>query len=138
MLQPCSNPDCSVQFAIGVPQCPACGAPSLQPEAAPEPTRRIWTGGQVTISLIGTLAGAAPGAYWLAHARSNQSAIICGLGAIIGFGLSAPGVSIARVLSGTAVSIASKRTFGRMIGEAWSSRHDNPDELPTDDRGRRG
>jgi len=123
---------------MGVPHCPACGAPSLHPQIDPEPPKRVWTFGQLVASAIGLAIGGFPGAYWYAHARSTQAAIICGLGALIGFCLTLPGVSIGRVLTGVGIMTVSKRKFGRMVADAFNADGQNPDEPPTDDRGRRG
>lgn len=138
MLQTCTNPECSVQFVMGTPHCPACGAPSLHPQIEHEPLKRVWTIGQMVTSAIGLAIGGFPGGYWYAHARSIQAAIICGLGALIGFCLTLSGVSIGRVLTGVGVMTVSKRKFGRMVADAFHSDGQNPDEPPTDDRGRRG
>lgn len=137
VLQPCANPDCSVHFAVGIAQCPACGTPSRQPLVEPAPTRRNWTALAITRSVICTGIGAFPGGYWLFHARSTQAALVCGLGAFVGFELSLPNVSIGRVMSGMGTLAISKRRFGRLVGEALNPTGDDPDALPTDDRGRR-
>lgn len=59
------------------------------------------TGKQIAITIAFTLIGAAPGAIWLINAGTTQSLVIACLGAFIGFGLSLPGVSAARVMGAT-------------------------------------
>ncbi|QDV16231.1 hypothetical protein Pan153_08530 [Gimesia panareensis] len=59
------------------------------------------TGKQITKSVLFTAAGAAPGIIWIINAGTTQSIVIACLGAAVGFGLSLPGVSAARVAGGT-------------------------------------
>ena len=59
------------------------------------------TGKQAAKTVVCTLMGAAPGAIWLINVGTTQSLVITCLGAFIGFGLSLPGVSAARVLGAT-------------------------------------
>ena len=59
------------------------------------------------------------------------------LGAFIGLALSLPGVSIGRVAAGTGTFMLGGRFAKRLISEALNPDGSNPDELPTDDRGRR-
>jgi hypothetical protein len=137
MLQHCANSECSVQFPIGISQCPACGTPSLQPQEDPEPPERVWTVSRILLMVVCACVGAFPGGFWFANTRSTQAAVICGLGAAIGMGLSFPGVSLGRVLAGTGTLIMSKRSARRLISEAFNPDGSDPDEFPTDDRGRR-
>jgi hypothetical protein len=110
MLQPCSNPNCSVEFAIGASQCPACGTLAPQQNVIAEPPPRVWSVKQVVKSVVLTGLGAAPGAIWLANAGTTQSAVILGLGTLIGFCLSLPGVSVGNVMAGTVGAIALKNS----------------------------
>jgi hypothetical protein len=87
--------------------------------------------------LVLTCIGGFPGGFWFAQVRSTQAAVLCGLGAFIGLALALPGVSIGRVLQGTGTFIVSKRSAGRLISEALNHDGSDPDEIPTDDRGRR-
>lgn len=62
---------------------------------------------QIAKTIILTVVGAAPGAYWLySQGWAPASLIICLLGAFIGFALSLPGVSAGNVLRGTAGVVA--------------------------------
>jgi hypothetical protein len=103
----------------------------------PDTGRQTWTPLVILRTAFCTGIGAFPGGYWLSQSRSAQAAIVFGLGAFIGFALSLPGVSIGRVISGMGTLAVSKRKFGRLIGEALNPTGDDPDALPTDDRGRR-
>ncbi len=137
MLQPCANPACSVQFAVGVSQCPACGTPAANPSAPAETPNRFLTIAQIAKSLICTALGATPGTLWFANAGTTQSAVILGLGALIGFGLSLPGVSVGNVLSGTVGAIALKNAPRSMRDEITDTFFRDADDLPKNDSGRR-
>lgn len=106
MLQPCSNPFCSVEFEVGRTECPKCGTAVEKPAAVAAPPKPMARGKQIMKSVIFTLIGAAPGGVWLAMSGTTQAAVIFGLGALIGLGLSLPGVSAARVAGGTVGAIA--------------------------------
>ncbi|QDT26624.1 hypothetical protein [Gimesia panareensis] len=66
------------------------------------------TGKQIIKSVLFTAAGAAPGVIWIINAGTTQSIVIACLGAAVGFGLSLPGVSAARVAGGTVGVIAAR------------------------------
>ncbi|QDT43577.1 hypothetical protein Pan241w_36790 [Gimesia alba] len=75
------------------------------------------TGKQITKSICLTLIGAAPGTIWFFNVGTTQSIVIGCLGALIGFGLSLPGVSAARVAGGTVGMIAANNAPRRMQGQ---------------------
>lgn len=76
---------------------------------------------QVIKTVIFTTIGAAPGTVWTILAGSTQSVVITCLGAFIGFGLSLPGVSAARVASGTAGMIIAKNVPSSMQDKVWDT-----------------
>jgi hypothetical protein len=137
MLQPCQNPECSVQYAVGLSECPACRTPAPQGLTESEPPKRILTGAQIVKSVLLTGLGATPGAIWFANVGSTQSAVILALGALIGFGLSLPGVSVGNVLAGTAGMIIMKNAPRSMHDEISNTFFRNADDVPKDDSQRR-
>jgi len=61
---------------------------------------------QLIKSIVFTAVAAAPGTIWYCSAGTTQSLVIACLGALIGLGLSLPGVSARRVVGGTVGMIA--------------------------------
>lgn len=117
MLQECENPACSVRFAVTTPTCPACGSPGCETTAPPlqpagSPLRK-----QVVKSLLGTVVGGAAGGFWLVQGGGTQAVVIMLLGAFIGFALTLPGVSAARVAGGAAGMIVAHNAPASMRGK---------------------
>lgn len=75
------------------------------------------TGKQITKSVVFTILGATPGIIWFLNAGTTQSVVIGCLGAFVGFGLSLPGVSAARVAGGTAGMIVANNAPRSMQGK---------------------
>lgn len=69
---------------------------------------------QLAKSLILTALGATPGIIWYFNAGTTQAIVITLLGSLVGFGLSLPGVSAARVAGGTAGMIVARNTHGEL------------------------
>ncbi len=117
MLQTCSNPACSVQFATTMAQCPSCGAPA-PPRDPSEASEKAGRGParQVVKTLLFAGLGAAPGSVWLYYAGSTQALVILLLGTLVGVGLSLPGVSALRVAGGTVGMIAAYNAPRSMRG----------------------
>jgi len=74
-------------------------------------------GKQITKSVVSAAIGAAPGIIWFFNAGTTQSVVIACLGAFVGFGLSLPGVSAARVAGGTVGMIAAHNAPVSMRGK---------------------
>ncbi len=92
--------------------------------------------GQVIKSVILTSIGAAPGTIWFINAHTTQAVVIACLGTFIGFALSLPGVSAARVAGGVAGSIVAhnvprsmqKRVFDAFLPDELLAKEEPPKE----------
>ncbi len=93
---------------------------------------------QIAKSIIFTALGAAPGIIWFCNAGTGQSIIIACLGAFVAFGLSLPGVSMARVAGGTAgVLVAHNvprsmqgKVMDTFVGETHQEKLESDDDQP--------
>jgi hypothetical protein len=92
------------------------------------------TGKQITKSIVFTVLGATPGVVWFLNAGTTQSVVIACLGTFIGFGLSLPGVSVARVAGGTAGMIIANNAPRSMQGKIMDTftGGTEPDEIQED------
>ncbi len=88
---------------------------------------------QIAKSIAMTTLGALPGIIWYVNAPSTQPVVIGCLGAFVGFALSLPGVSAARVAGGTVAAIAAHNAPRSMRNGIWDFVLDENEQDATPD-----